>query len=290
MNIYKIENIITKDCYIGSETNDNSRWRQHISRLRRNCHHSIYLQRAFNKYGEINFLFSLIETGINDNKDLLEREQYYIDSEKSKYNMCRIAGNTSGILKTKEQKDKLASISRKLYYSNNKSDVFTMKNKQHSDKSKAKIGASNKNKIITDEMKSKISKSKSIYRIFVYDIETLEVLNIFSNVGEAANCYNSTTRKIKDYLNTKFGVFKGLIIRYEHDKPISPTKNNRLTPIIWSDKDGNYLGEFKSLVEAELKTKIPSASISQSINKNCLAKGYRFKKNTLGGAINIIAS
>jgi group I intron endonuclease len=281
MNVYKIENIITGDCYIGSETNDNSRWRQHISRLRRNCHHSIYLQRAFNKYGEINFVFSLIEVGINDNIILLQREQHYIDTENSKYNMCRIAGNTSGILKTKEQKDKLASISRTLYYSNNKSDVFTMKNKQHSDKSKAKIGASNKNKIITNEMKSKISKGKSIYRIFVYNIETLEVLNIFSNVGEAANFYNSPTRKIKDYLNTKFGIFKGSIIRYEHDKPISLTKNNRLTPIIWSDKDGNYLGEFKSLVEAELKTKIPSVSISQSINKNCLAKGYRFNKNII---------
>ncbi len=59
---------------------------------------------------------------------------------------------------------------------------------------------------------------------------------------------------------------------------------------IGSETNDNYLGEFKSLSEAQIKTGIPSGSISQSINKNCLAKGYRFKKNTLGGAINIIAS
>lgn len=290
MNIYKIENIITKDCYIGSETNDNSRWRQHISRLRRNCHHSTYLQRAFNKYGEINFVFSLIEVGIGDNKTLLEREQYYIDNGNSKYNMCRIAGNTKGVFKTQEQKDHLSNKSRELYYKNNKSSVFSMKGKRHSDTSKKKISLGNKNKIVSEKTKSILSNKLAIYRIFVYDIDTLDCVNIFTNIGEAAKHYDSTTRKIKDYLNTKFGVFKGFIIRYENDKPISPTKNNRLTPIIWTDKNGNYLGEFKSLVEAQLKTGIPSGSISQSINKNCLAKGYRFTKNILGGAINIIAS
>lgn len=290
MNIYKIENIKNKDCYIGSETINNSRWRTHISLLRRNIHHSIYLQRAFNKHGEDNFIFTLIETDIDDNIKLLEREQYYINTEKSKYNMCRIAGNTKGIFKTQEQKDKLAIISRKLYYSNDKSSVFTMKNKQHTEESKIKIGLGSKNKIISNETKLKLSCSMSIYKICEYNIDTLELIKTYGNIRETSDFYNVTTHKIKNRLRTKFGVFNGVILRYEYDKPVSLNNNNNKTPIFWYTKDGKYLGEFKSLTEAEKETNISVASISQSINKNYLAGGYKFSKNILGSSISIITT
>lgn len=224
MNIYKIENIKTKDCYIGSETNNNSRWRQHISRLRHNKHHSIYLQRGFNKYGEDNFTFILLETGITDNTTLLNREQFYIDSENSKYNMCKIAGNTKGITKTQEQKDKLAKISRILYFSNDKALKFTMKDKNHSNESKSKISLGNKNKLVTKETKLKMSLSKCVYKVCEYDIETLELIAIYPNICEASKNHRISTQKMKNYLNTKFGIFNGVILRYEHNKPIKKVK------------------------------------------------------------------
>ena len=48
--IYKIENLLTSDCYIGSTNNYSRRSKRHFEDLKSNKHHSIKLQRAVNKY------------------------------------------------------------------------------------------------------------------------------------------------------------------------------------------------------------------------------------------------
>lgn len=87
--VYKIENIITKDCYFGSSTNYSKRVTEHKYDLRHGGHHSAYLQNAWNKYGEDNFNFEIVKEYINSasNKDLKEKEQNYIDKHKPAYNM-----------------------------------------------------------------------------------------------------------------------------------------------------------------------------------------------------------
>lgn len=75
--IYKIENLINGKIYIGSSINMESRFKSHFGALRGNRHHNIYLQRSFNKHGEDNFDFEVIEQC--DKGIMLEREQYYID-------------------------------------------------------------------------------------------------------------------------------------------------------------------------------------------------------------------
>lgn len=79
--IYKIENIIDGKIYIGSSKNIELRWHQHKYCLYKNKHHSILLQRAWNKYGKENFEFSVVEECSEE--DLLIREQYYLDLYKS---------------------------------------------------------------------------------------------------------------------------------------------------------------------------------------------------------------
>jgi group I intron endonuclease len=77
--IYKITNIINGKMYIGSSNNCKRRLREHFSKLRHNKHFNVKLQFAFNKYGENNFNFDIIE--YVDNVDLLlEREQYYLNT------------------------------------------------------------------------------------------------------------------------------------------------------------------------------------------------------------------
>ena len=49
--IYKIENKITKDIYVGSSVNLSNRKSRHFKDLEKQIHHSIILQRAVNKYG-----------------------------------------------------------------------------------------------------------------------------------------------------------------------------------------------------------------------------------------------
>lgn len=59
--IYKIENIVNGKLYIGQTVGKPARrFQLHKSRLKRNKHENPYLQNAWNKYGEEDFVFSVI--------------------------------------------------------------------------------------------------------------------------------------------------------------------------------------------------------------------------------------
>jgi len=58
--VYKIINTVNNKCYIGSSINIRKRKSQHQLRLRNNKHGNIYLQNAWNKYGEDKFVFEII--------------------------------------------------------------------------------------------------------------------------------------------------------------------------------------------------------------------------------------
>ena len=105
--IYKITNIINNKVYIGSAIYYASRKGEHLSKLRRNIHHNKHLQASFNKYGEDNFKFSIIEYCNKEN--LIEREQYYIDNLKPEYNCLKIAYSSIGYKHSKETKEYLSS-------------------------------------------------------------------------------------------------------------------------------------------------------------------------------------
>ena len=88
--IYIIRNRINGKFYIGSTKNYHVRKLKHFNDLRKNKHHSIHLQRAFNKYSEKNFDFIIIETCYK----YLEREQYLFDNVidfKDIYNISKSA-------------------------------------------------------------------------------------------------------------------------------------------------------------------------------------------------------
>lgn len=59
--VYKITNIFTGDCYVGSAANYFSRKCSHLSLLRKGKHHSHRLQKAFNDIGEEGFKFEILE-------------------------------------------------------------------------------------------------------------------------------------------------------------------------------------------------------------------------------------
>jgi group I intron endonuclease len=96
--IYKILNNINGKFYIGSAKSLSGRWRLHKSQLKNNKHHSIYLQRSFNKYGYSSFSFEILE--YCDVTFLIEREQVYLDTLKPHYNIAKIAGNCLGVKHT----------------------------------------------------------------------------------------------------------------------------------------------------------------------------------------------
>jgi group I intron endonuclease len=78
IGIYRIKNLKNKKCYYGSSKNIEKRWRTHKNHLKNGKHHNIHLQRSWDKYGEDNFVFEVVEEC--DENILLELEQKYLDS------------------------------------------------------------------------------------------------------------------------------------------------------------------------------------------------------------------
>ncbi len=64
--------------YIGSTIHTEDRWRQHVGDLKESKHFNHHLQRAWDKYGEEAFEFTILEICKDD--VLLEHEQFHIDS------------------------------------------------------------------------------------------------------------------------------------------------------------------------------------------------------------------
>lgn len=78
--VYQILCVPTGKIYIGSAVDLWDRWRVHRNDLTGRygrSHHSIYLQRAWDKYGADAFEFSILE--FCERSCLIEREQYYLD-------------------------------------------------------------------------------------------------------------------------------------------------------------------------------------------------------------------
>lgn len=97
--IYKIENKINGKKYIGQSVNIKERWYEHKYDLRHNIHDNYYLQNAWNKYGEENFVFNIVvECEPCVNLDNLEK--YYIDYYKAnnkKFGYNLTAGGEGGV-------------------------------------------------------------------------------------------------------------------------------------------------------------------------------------------------
>jgi len=82
--IYKIT--INNKIYVGSSVDLYSRYSTHNSRLKRDIHENIHLQRAYNKYNKI-FSFETLEVFEEiSKKDLLTKEKEYMDLLKPYYN------------------------------------------------------------------------------------------------------------------------------------------------------------------------------------------------------------
>ena len=84
-------------CYVGSSVNIANRWSEHLQMLITGTHHSSRFQRAWDKYVITMFMFQVLEV-VESRSDLIEREQHYIDTMLSSFNMSKIADRPSRIV------------------------------------------------------------------------------------------------------------------------------------------------------------------------------------------------
>jgi group I intron endonuclease len=77
MLIYKVTNQINQKSYVGkTELSFNIRKNNHLSDTRRGCEFAFH--RALRKYGEENFVWEIVEDGIEDKTLLDDKERHYI--------------------------------------------------------------------------------------------------------------------------------------------------------------------------------------------------------------------
>ena len=99
--VYQISNTINQKVYIGSSSHNRGithRWTQHTRALNAKQHHSIILQRAWDKYGKESFVFEILL--YCDPENCLWYEQMFLDHLKPEYNIAKIAGSPKGIKHT----------------------------------------------------------------------------------------------------------------------------------------------------------------------------------------------
>lgn len=129
--VYAIINLVDNKMYYGSTANFKVRWDKHIRSLRSGTHTNSYLQSAWNKHGEKEFMFVVAEYV---NADLLlQREQWYLDffktwKKENGYNISRFA-------------------------------LSPFLGLSHSSASRKKISDGNKNKVVSKETGMRISNS-----------------------------------------------------------------------------------------------------------------------------------
>lgn len=106
--IYCIKNLKENKMYIGSSKNLKNRKNEHFRKLRRGEHHCTHLQKAFNKYEEKYFIFSII-TYVESKRLIPEEDKYFkyydIGNHSVSYNLLTRPERTTGFkhsLKSRE--------------------------------------------------------------------------------------------------------------------------------------------------------------------------------------------
>lgn len=142
--IYKITNQTTKRFYIGSSKEINSRWADHLIRLRLGKHVNYFLQSDFNTFGESDFVFEILE--FVDASLQLITEQKYLDLYKpfwpTGYNISDVTGG--GDFKFHPKREEIYQK----YFTNNIGQSNPFHGKKHSEETlrKMRLAAQNRNR------------------------------------------------------------------------------------------------------------------------------------------------
>ena len=112
--IYGIRNIINGMIYIGQSHNIHKRWIQHKYELNTQIHHNRKLQNAWNKYGENNFLFFVIEKckqNIINEKEIFWISYYDSNNRNKGYNLSTGGEyGSTGSVWSNEQKENASNL------------------------------------------------------------------------------------------------------------------------------------------------------------------------------------
>jgi len=183
--IYQIRHIASGKVYVGSAVSYISRIEAHKRMLCGRYHVNVKLQRAWDKYGEGEFAFEVLEL-VHDVNDLLACEQKWIDCKNAiltGYNLSPTAGSLLGFKHADESRKKMsesrkgkpksaqtieksrqALIGRKMTQEQcqkMREAKLGKKRSPHSEETKAKMSAAAAGRQFSDEHRLKLSLAKT---------------------------------------------------------------------------------------------------------------------------------
>ena len=152
--IYKIA-LDDGRCYVGQSVDIEDRWREHRRHLRADKHHARYLQNAWNKYGEAAFTFSTLD---ECSRELLtEREQHWIDTQNSVFNVCRAAKSSLGYKHTAEAIEKIRQYAQNQYPEARAKISEALRHRPVSQERRDKLAEANRVRVWTPEQRYKVA-------------------------------------------------------------------------------------------------------------------------------------
>lgn len=250
--IYKIVNLVNGKMYIGSAVNFKRRKSQHMAKLRHNKHHNIYLQRAFNKYGEKSFIFEIIDT-VSHRSELKYREDYWIGKYNFDEELYNIAISTFapmlGRPLTEEHKRKISEA--------NKGENHPQYGKPLAENIRKKISNTLKGNRLSKETRDKISKANAGKNHPMYGKK---------HTKKARNKMSKSHTDVKLSDTHKIAISKGSA-RKRRVNQIDPVTNE-------------IINTFETIKDAQYTTGADSGHISAVCNQTNYKKGIR---KTAGG-------
>lgn len=241
--IYMIRNVVNGKVYVGKSFDIEKRWANHRYELNKGIHVNNHLQSAWNKYGEGNFEFSIIEECSED--ELNNREIYWIktlDTYHNGYNQTeggegthlpedvkmKIGAASKDWWSNPENKNKMSEARKgdgSFWYGKtfpedmvhklsdahkNLNDEIrkkysdSHKGKSLSEETKHKISQSSKGRILSEETRRKMSEAKTGYKApWARAVYCLELDKVFRCATDASEECRIAYSSISMCLNGK---------------------------------------------------------------------------------------
>ena len=212
--VYIWTNKVNGKKYVGSSVNLGRRLSTYFSHIYISSN-KLTISKALLKYGYAGFRLEMIE--YCEPKDVIQREQYYIDLLKPEYNILKVAGSLLGFKHSEMTREVLRNLYtgreiseevRAKMSDSQKGRVHTLEARakmrisklgcKFSEEHKANISVASLGKTLDESTKLKISDSKGT-AIIVHDIETGEIQN-FVSMREASRHFNISNHTIARYI------------------------------------------------------------------------------------------
>lgn len=288
--IYKYENLITHQIYIGQAIDLYERYKKHKQNIS-DLNHMEDFYLGLRQYGLENFSYEILEEFEVFDQDLLnELECYYIEKYSSMrpngYNMTPGGSNGAGLAKSKTvyQFDLFGNFIQEFYSAHEASrntgidygSICSCCRKEKINTKNYQWSYERNDPLIMDIHYQANYKSRKVLQ---YD-KNGNIIQIYATLADAAAASGVAKSTIS---NVCRGIGKsggGFIWKYEDivDPKSHIVQKTNKKPVLQFDKSGNYIAEFEAASAAALITGINLGNISQvCMNKRKTAGGYIWK-------------